>query len=55
MKSKKSNKDLKKNESNNHTATKNNSGTTKIRQRQNKTKSFGGGADEDSYQKIEWP
>jgi len=43
MKSKKSNKDLKKNESKNHTATKNNSGTTKVRQRQNKTKSLEGG------------
>jgi hypothetical protein len=42
MKSKKSNKDLKKNESKNHTATKNNSGTTKVRQRQNKTKSLEG-------------
>jgi hypothetical protein len=31
MKSKKSNKDLKKNESKNHTATKNNSGTTKVK------------------------
>jgi hypothetical protein len=42
MKSKKSNKDLKKNEFKNHTATKNNSGTTKVRQRQKKTKSLEG-------------
>src|SRR5438105_6849910 len=42
MKSKKSNKDLKKNESKNHTVKKNNSGTTKVRQRQNKTKSSEG-------------
>jgi hypothetical protein len=41
MKSKKSNRDLKKNESKNHTAAKNN-GTTKVRQRQNKTKSLEG-------------